>query len=164
MMLWVALAWSAPVDLNHADLEQLDLLPGLGRAKAVAIVRHREAHGAFQTWADVERVSGLGPATLAALKRYARLRADLESLDLPVRGDREAPLPLTPSAAPLNPNTAAVDELMTWPGIDRERAQAIVTERATAPFATCADLMRVPAFGPSTISVVEPYCDVSADP
>jgi len=59
---------SAPVDLNSATAEQLDALPGVGPATADAIIRDREAHGAFHSVDDLARVRGIGPAKLAQLR------------------------------------------------------------------------------------------------
>jgi competence protein ComEA len=59
---------SAPVDLNTATAEQLDALPGIGPATADAIIRDREAHGAFHSVDDLARVRGIGPAKLAQLR------------------------------------------------------------------------------------------------
>ena len=59
---------SGPVDLNTATAEQLDALPGVGPATADAIIRDREAHGAFHSVDDLARVRGIGPAKLAQLR------------------------------------------------------------------------------------------------
>jgi competence protein ComEA len=59
---------SGPVDVNHATLEQLDELPGIGPATAAAIVDHREQNGPFATVDDLEAVRGIGPAKLEAIR------------------------------------------------------------------------------------------------
>lgn len=56
------------VDINRAELAELESLPGIGPVKATAIVQWRETHGAFQTIEDLQKVSGIGPATLAKLR------------------------------------------------------------------------------------------------
>lgn len=59
-------ATSGPVDLNNADADALDTLPGVGPATARAIVDDRERNGPFSTLSDVTRVPGVGPAKVAA--------------------------------------------------------------------------------------------------
>lgn len=55
-------AESAPtqlVDLNTADAETLQTLPGIGPAKAAAIIAYREEHGPFAALQDVANVPGI---------------------------------------------------------------------------------------------------------
>jgi len=62
------------IDLNTATAEELDRLPGIGPAKARAIVAWRDAHGAFRSGADLARVPGIGPALAARLQNLAAVR------------------------------------------------------------------------------------------
>ena len=57
------------VNLNIATTEQLELLYGVGPARARAIVEHRREHGPFQKVDDLLQVSGIGP------RAFARIRA-----------------------------------------------------------------------------------------
>lgn len=57
-----------PVDLNEASLDDLDTLPGVGPATALAIVTHREQQGPFLTIDDLADVRGIGPAKLESLR------------------------------------------------------------------------------------------------
>ncbi len=59
---------AAPLDLNSATAEQLDALPGIGPATAQKIVDYRLAHGPFHSLAELDGVSGIGPAKIAELK------------------------------------------------------------------------------------------------
>ena len=61
---------AAPLNLNTASLTELDALPGLGPARAAAILQYREQHGAFASLEDLTRVPGLGPAAVARLRGY----------------------------------------------------------------------------------------------
>jgi competence protein ComEA len=63
----------APVDLNTADLAELEALPGIGPATAAAIVDHRTANGPFASVDDLEAVRGIGPAKLEAIRDHVRV-------------------------------------------------------------------------------------------
>lgn len=63
-----AAAPSGPVNLNTATPEQLDGLDGIGPTTAAKIVAYRQAHGGFGSLQDLDRIPGIGPKRLAALK------------------------------------------------------------------------------------------------
>lgn len=63
-------AQEGKIDINHATADELDALPGIGAAKAKAIVAEREAGGAFGSADDLLRVKGIGPKMLAKLKPH----------------------------------------------------------------------------------------------
>lgn len=58
------------IDLNTADVYDLQRLPGIGEARARAIVEYREEYGPFRTVEDITRVSGIGDGILAGLQEY----------------------------------------------------------------------------------------------
>jgi competence protein ComEA len=60
----------ATVNVNSASLTELDALPGLGPARAAAILQYRQQHGSFASVDDLARVPGLGPAAVARLREY----------------------------------------------------------------------------------------------
>lgn len=51
------------VDINRAGVAELQTLPGIGPARAQAIVDHRETHGPFAQPGDLRAVSGIGEVT-----------------------------------------------------------------------------------------------------
>lgn len=59
-----------PVSLNDASATALDSLPGVGPALAAAIVADREANGPFPDVAALDRVQGIGPATVEELRPF----------------------------------------------------------------------------------------------
>lgn len=59
-----------PVDLNAASLEELSALPGIGPARAKAILDWREENGPFRYIEDLVQVPGIGEGTLAKLEGY----------------------------------------------------------------------------------------------
>jgi len=61
------------VDPNRADGRTLEALPGIGPARAAAIVAERERRP-FASLDDLRRVSGIGPVTLRRAASGLRLR------------------------------------------------------------------------------------------
>lgn len=59
-----------PININQATQEDFESLPGIGPTKAEDIIEYRELIGSFSTIEDLLQVSGIGPATLEALKDY----------------------------------------------------------------------------------------------
>ena len=56
------------IDINSADAAQLQTLPGIGAARAEAIIAYREANGAFQSPEDIMKVSGIKEAAYNKIK------------------------------------------------------------------------------------------------
>lgn len=65
----------APVDLNHATVEQLEQLNGIGSAKARAIVEFRTAHGPFSSVDELRQVRGIGDKLMASLRPHVTVGA-----------------------------------------------------------------------------------------
>lgn len=59
------------IDINKADIYDLQRLPGIGEKRAGDIIAWREEHGPFQTMDDLTQVPGIGPVTLDGLRAYA---------------------------------------------------------------------------------------------
>lgn len=55
------------VNINTADVGEVQLLPGVGRVLARRIVEHRRSNGPFESLADLAEVHGVGPMTLERL-------------------------------------------------------------------------------------------------
>lgn len=59
---------SGKININKADETQLQTLPGVGPAKAQAILAYRSEVGKFQTIDDLKKVSGIGEKSFERLK------------------------------------------------------------------------------------------------
>lgn len=56
------------VDLNTAELAELETLPGIGPARAAAIIGYRDQHGPFTAVEELTAVSGIGQGILDNLR------------------------------------------------------------------------------------------------
>ena len=67
----VSLALAA-VNLNTATADELEALPGIGKAKAAAIVEYRTQNSGFQSKEELKQVKGIGD------KIYAQVEKEVE--------------------------------------------------------------------------------------
>lgn len=56
------------VNINTANLEKLQTLPGIGESTARKIIEYREQNGKFQSIEDIKNVSGIGDSKFNSLK------------------------------------------------------------------------------------------------
>lgn len=56
------------VNLNTADKETLMTLPGIGEAKAEAVIQYRTEHGAFRSIEEIQNISGIKEAVFSKIK------------------------------------------------------------------------------------------------
>ena len=61
------------VNVNTASSEQLQLLPGIGEARARAIVSMRKQNGGFKSLEQLTEVKGIGDAMLERLRPHLSL-------------------------------------------------------------------------------------------
>ena len=59
---------SGPVDINSADVHELDQLPGIGEVLAGRIIEYRTEHGPFSSLEELCNVSGIGEKTCESLR------------------------------------------------------------------------------------------------
>lgn len=62
------------INVNTADVYDLQRLPGVGEKRAQAIVKYREEHGLFQSVEELTQVPGIGEGILSQLQKYAAVR------------------------------------------------------------------------------------------
>ena len=164
--LLLALLWTLPlqnawadVNINTATQGQLETLPGIGPAKAAAIIQYRNDHGPFTSVAQLDNVSGIGPATMANLSGQISV-GDGETVSTE---KAETAAPRSPSAGPqVNINTASEAQLQDLPGIGPAKAAAIIAFRErVGSFGRCEELDKVEGIGMATVSALMEQCVVA---
>jgi competence protein ComEA len=58
------------ININTADLSDLETLSGIGPVIASRIIAYRDQNGPFLDIVDIQKVSGIGPATFEKIKDY----------------------------------------------------------------------------------------------
>lgn len=58
----------ARLDINHASVEELQHLPGIGEVLARRVVERRTVHGPFRTVEELREVKGIGARRLEQLR------------------------------------------------------------------------------------------------
>lgn len=119
------------IDINNASQEAIETLPGVGPAIAQEIIKGRP----YRTFADLDKVKGIGPKKLDQLR--GRIVVAPMRAQLPAAQVRSATNQI---AAKVNLNTATQAELEKLPGIGPKRAEAIIAAR---PFKQIDDLQKV---------------------
>ncbi len=65
---------SGIVNVNTATLDQLVLLPGIGEARASALIEARKQRGGFKSVDELLEVKGIGEAGLAKLRPHVAVK------------------------------------------------------------------------------------------
>lgn len=63
-------ALNIPININKATLEDLLLIPGIGKKTALQIIQYRELSGNFRTLDDLMKIRGIKEKKVAKLKKY----------------------------------------------------------------------------------------------
>src|SRR5439155_21280864 len=72
LLLWSALTF-AVVNVNTATQAELETLKGIGPVKAKAIIDYRSKNGPFKTIDELDKVPGIGKATISSFKNDVTL-------------------------------------------------------------------------------------------
>lgn len=59
-----------PVNINTANSEELQLVPGIGPATAEKILQMRKSYGAFKSVDDLVAIRGIGKKRLDKMRKY----------------------------------------------------------------------------------------------
>jgi competence protein ComEA len=142
------------VDVNSADLQLLETLPGVGPVLAQRILEQRP----YKDLADLEKVKGLGPSKIEGLKSVVTFGPALNTnrMNSAISAGTSPGVPAT--KAPSQKAAGSVQEQPTGHGTSTnapgklEKGEKININRATA-----ADLERLPGIGPAKAKAILDY-------
>jgi DNA uptake protein ComE-like DNA-binding protein len=129
---------AALIDLNTATIDQLEALPGIGPAKANAIIQGRP----YKSLKDFESRNVVAASTVEKFKddiTVSKVRAKPAVAETPE--ERNPP----ESVGKIDLNTATAEELEVLPGVGPVRANAIVEGRPYASLAQVESKGIIPA-------------------
>ncbi|MBR3631202.1 MAG: helix-hairpin-helix domain-containing protein [Oscillospiraceae bacterium] len=167
-----------PVDLNTADAETLQQIPGIGEVTAAAIISYREAHGGFRNREELLQVHGIGEGRYHEMLGYIYLEheeplpspdSDEPPADAAVQTPPEEPeQPQEPESpqelSVINLNTASKEQLMQLPGCSGELADSILHLREEIhEIRSTMELYMVQGMTESLYHAWEPYLAVDDD-
>jgi len=87
-----------PININTANSEELQQVPGIGPATAEKILQMRKSYGAFKTVDDLLAIKGLGRKRLEKMRKYLTV------------GKSAAPNRATPPPKPTPPESTQQSE------------------------------------------------------
>jgi len=149
------------VNINTANSAELQSLPGIGEVIAGRIIEYRQLQGPFQSVADIENVSGIGPGTLANIQDFITVTGSVEE----PQNDEPDPTGESTTDNLININTAGVDDLQSLPGVGPSRAGDIVSYREEfGSFTSTEEIKNVPGIGPTTFDGFKDLITVNGSP
>jgi competence ComEA-like helix-hairpin-helix protein len=89
---------AAPINLNTATSEELQLVPGFGPVTAEKILPMRKSYGAFKSVDDLSAIRGIGPKRLEGMRKYLTVRKPAPSKS--AQPQQQQPQPSPPKIPP----------------------------------------------------------------
>ena len=90
-----------PININSANSEELQQVPGIGPATAEKILQMRKSYGAFKSVDDLLSIRGIGKKRLEKMRKYLTVSKS-------TAGNR-APRPTVSASPPKKPDPASSD-------------------------------------------------------
>ncbi|RCK80511.1 MAG: hypothetical protein OZSIB_3257 [Candidatus Ozemobacter sibiricus] len=126
------------LNINHATLQDLEMLPGMGKVMAQRILDFRQEKGEIKDLNELISLKGMTKKKYATLRRF-----------LTAKGGRQGGLG---AGKKLNLNFASFEELEKLPGVGKTLARSIIDVRnQRGGFHTLEDLQEVPGLTPAKL-------------
>lgn len=140
------------LDINTADMAQLEKLPEIGASRATTILVWRKEQGYFTDVQQLRPLLNINETQMNNIAQFAHAVVPQDAMDRPpttVPTPKPTPLPIT---FPININTANAVQLAALKGIGEKRAMDIIHYRAAfGAFRSPQDLTKVKGIGEKTL-------------
>ncbi len=83
-------ALAEKINLNTADAETMQYIPGIGLSKAEKIIEIRDQAGKFATMDEVDAVPGIGERTMLDIRKYGSLDSGVSVLTEEMKANQPA--------------------------------------------------------------------------
>ena len=122
----ISIAFAA-VNVNTATKEELMTLNGIGEVKAQAIIDYRTKNGPFKTFADVDKVPGIGEGTMKKIEKEVTLSGKTTVTAAPAKADEKKASPAKEEKkAEAKPAAPAKEEKKADKKSDNGQAERII--------------------------------------
>lgn len=140
------------VDINTANLGELQKLSGIGKATAEKIIAYREKNGRFEDAAELLEIDGIGEKKLSEIYDKISLSGKLPEA---VFTETEAV-----TFELINLNTADKETLMQLDGVGEKTAEKIIAYASETGFDDISELLEIDGIGESKFEKIKPYVTV----
>lgn len=128
-----------PFDINRADAEQLQQIPGIGPVLSVRIIKYREQLGGFVSQDQYTEVYGLSPTGVRGLASHTYIARSFRPKQLDI-------------------NTVSFQTLVRHPYLDYEQVKALVRYREKqGDFGEVGDVVKLKLLDGDAFERVRPY-------
>lgn len=141
------------ININSANLQELQRINGVGPAIAQRIIDYRNTHGAFTQVDDLQKVRGIGPKTMERIRPQVTVQggASYQSYTTPQQKSQVS----SGSTNLIDINHASESELQRLSGVGQAIAKRIIEYRNShGSFSRVEDLLNVRGIGAAKLEQI----------
>ncbi len=90
MAIFSSVSLAEKINLNTADVETIQYIPGIGPSKATKLVEVRTQNGGFSSMEEIDAIKGFGERTMIDVKKHGSLDSGVSELTPEMQDNRPA--------------------------------------------------------------------------